>query len=57
MSGLRRTVFRPLDPDFVEDPYPTYDRLRREHPIGWATTPAQGCASTSTPIARNANSR
>ncbi|SFK44647.1 cytochrome P450 [Falsiroseomonas stagni] len=44
MSGLRRTVFRPLDPDFVEDPYPTYDRLRREHPIGWATTPAQGYA-------------
>jgi len=27
--------FRPTDPDFLQDPYPTYARLRREAPIAW----------------------
>jgi cytochrome P450 len=29
------TLFRPTDPGFLADPYPTYARLRREVPIGW----------------------
>ena len=44
MSAARQTVFRPLDPSFLEDPYPTYARLRDEHPVGWAATPAVGYA-------------
>lgn len=28
-------VFRPSDPDFLRDPYPTYARLRAEAPILW----------------------
>lgn len=44
MSAPRQTVFRPLDPHFLEDPYPTYARLRDEHPVGWAATPAVGYA-------------
>src|SRR3954471_8300630 len=27
--------FRPDDPAFIADPYPTYSRLRDEHPILW----------------------
>ncbi|MBN8874786.1 MAG: cytochrome P450 [Rhodospirillales bacterium] len=44
VPGARQTVFRPLDPAFLEDPYPTYARLRDEHPVGWAATPAEGYA-------------
>jgi cytochrome P450 len=44
MAMARRTVFRPLDPDFLDDPYPTYDRLRQDHPMAWAATPAIGYA-------------
>jgi cytochrome P450 len=44
MSGARQTVFRPLDPAFIEDPYPTYARLRDDHPVGWGATPAEGYA-------------
>lgn len=44
MSGARQTVFRPLDPAFMEDPYPTYARLRDEHPVAWGATPAVGYA-------------
>lgn len=44
MSAARQTVFRPLDPGFLDDPYPTYARLRNEHPVGWAATPAVGYA-------------
>jgi cytochrome P450 len=40
----RQTRFRPLDPAFMEDPYPTYARLRDEHPVAWGSTPAQGYA-------------
>ena len=29
------TLFRPTDPEFLADPYPTYARLRREAPIAW----------------------
>ena len=28
-------AFRPTDPDFFQDPYPTYARLRRESPISF----------------------
>ncbi|MBW4574950.1 MAG: cytochrome P450 [Aphanothece sp. CMT-3BRIN-NPC111] len=28
--------FNPFDPDFQANPYPTYDRLRREDPIHWS---------------------
>ncbi len=42
MRAFEKTVFRPLDPDVREDPYPIYARLRRDHPVGWATTPAPG---------------
>ena len=31
-------------PGFLEDPYPTYARLRDQHPVGWATTQAIGYA-------------
>ena len=44
MSAARHTVFRPLDPGFLDDPYPTYARLRDEHPVGWGATPAIGYA-------------
>jgi cytochrome P450 len=44
MPVSRQTVFRPLDPGFLEDPYPTYARLRDQHPVGWATTQAIGYA-------------
>ena len=44
MSAARQTVFRPLDPGFLDDPYPTYARLRDEHPVGWGATPAIGYA-------------
>ena len=27
--------FDPTDPAFLQDPYPTYARLRREAPIAW----------------------
>jgi pimeloyl-[acyl-carrier protein] synthase len=30
MSAVR---FDPMDPEFIEDPYPTYHRLRREDPV------------------------
>ncbi|MBW2447255.1 MAG: cytochrome P450 [Deltaproteobacteria bacterium] len=26
-------VFNPMDPEFLQDPYPTYARLRQEHPV------------------------
>ena len=42
MSGARQTVFRPLDPEFLEDPYPTYARLREQHPVAWSSTRAVG---------------
>jgi cytochrome P450 len=29
----RQVSFRPTDPEFLADPYPTYARLRREAPI------------------------
>jgi cytochrome P450 len=44
MSGARQTVFRPLDPAFLEDPYPTYARLRDHHRVAWSSTPAIGYA-------------
>lgn len=44
MAFARRTVLRPLDPGFLADPYPNYARLRAEHPIAWASTPATGYA-------------
>lgn len=44
MSGARQTAFRPLDPGFLEDPYPTYARLRDHHPVAWGSTPAVGYA-------------
>ena len=44
MATARQTVFRPLDPGFLDDPYPTYARLRDDHPVGWAATPAIGYA-------------
>jgi cytochrome P450 len=44
MAAPRQTVFRPLDPAFLDDPYPTYARLRDDHPVGWAATPAVGYA-------------
>jgi cytochrome P450 len=44
MQAPRQTVFRPLDPSFLDDPYPTYARLRDQHPVGWATTQAIGYA-------------
>jgi cytochrome P450 len=44
MLAARQTVFRPLDRAFIEDPYPTYARLRDDHPVGWAATPAVGYA-------------
>lgn len=28
-------LFRPTDPDFLQDPYPTYARLRAAAPIAW----------------------
>lgn len=28
-------LFRPTDPDFLQDPYPAYARLRAEAPIAW----------------------
>src|SRR3546814_11573275 len=42
MTQVGRAAFRPLDPEVREDPYRTYARLRREHPIAWSTTPASG---------------
>src|SRR3546814_10422872 len=42
MTQIGRAAFRPLDPEVREDPYRTYARLRREHPIAWSTTPASG---------------
>ncbi len=42
MNQVGRAAFRPLDPEVREDPYPIYARLRREHPMAWATTPASG---------------
>ena len=42
VTGLRQTAFRPLDPAFQDDPYPTYRRLREQHPVAWASTPVQG---------------
>ena len=30
MSGIN---FNPMDPEFVEDPYPTYHRLRTQDPV------------------------
>ena len=42
MSDARQTVFRPLDPAFLEDPYPIYARLRDDRPVAWASTPAPG---------------
>lgn len=42
MSVARQTVFRPLDPAFLEDPYPTYARLREKHPVAWSATQAVG---------------
>ena len=42
MSGARQTVFRPLDPEFLEDPYPIYARLREQHPVAWSSTRAVG---------------
>jgi len=44
MPEPRRTQFRPLDPEFLEDPYPTYARLRDHHPVAWGSTPAIGYA-------------
>src|SRR3546814_16304155 len=42
-----------LDPEVREDPYRTYARPRREHPIAWSTTPrseerrvGKACVST-----------
>ena len=42
MSVARQTVFRPLDPAFLEDPYPIYARLREKHPVAWSATQAVG---------------
>ncbi|MGH7030603.1 MAG: cytochrome P450 [Stellaceae bacterium] len=42
MSEARQTVFRPLDPAFLDDPYPIYAWLRDHHPVVWASTPAPG---------------
>jgi cytochrome P450 len=42
ISAARQTVFRPLDPGFLENPYPIYQELRDDHPIAWASTPAIG---------------
>jgi cytochrome P450 len=42
LSDLRPIVFRPLDPSFLEDPYPTYAQLRDHNPIAWGSTPAPG---------------
>lgn len=42
VSAARQTVFRPLDPAFLEDPYPTYARLREQHPVAWSSTRAVG---------------
>lgn len=42
MSEARQTVFRPLDPAFLDDPYPIYAWLRDHHPVVWASTPALG---------------
>jgi cytochrome P450 len=33
MNPLKRVDFRPYDPEFAADPYPTYRRLREESPI------------------------
>ncbi|MGE5272069.1 MAG: cytochrome P450 [Thiohalocapsa sp.] len=44
MPYPRQTVFRPLDPAFLDDPYPTYARLRDAHPVAWGSTPAVGYA-------------
>ena len=33
MNSVRRVDFRPYDPEFAADPYPTYRRLRAENPI------------------------
>jgi len=44
MAAPRQTVFRPLDPAFLEDPYPIYARLREEHPVAWGATQAVGYA-------------
>lgn len=44
MRSPRQTVFRPLDPAFLDDPYPIYARLRDDHPVGWGATPAEGYA-------------
>jgi cytochrome P450 len=44
MPGGRQIVFRPLDPGFLDDPYPTYTRLREQHPVAWSATQAAGFA-------------
>jgi cytochrome P450 len=44
MLAARKTVFRPLDPAFLEDPYPIYAELRDHHPVAWGSTPAVGYA-------------
>lgn len=38
MSPLQDTdpLFDPFSPDFAQDPYPTYKRLREEDPIHWS---------------------
>lgn len=42
MNWVKRPAFRPLDPEFLADPYHIYARLRREQPVAWATTPVAG---------------
>jgi hypothetical protein len=42
MRKVGQVDFRPLAPEVREDPYPTYARLRRDHPVAWSTTPASG---------------
>ena len=34
-SATTGDLFRPTDPSFLQDPYPTYGRLRAEAPIVW----------------------
>ena len=34
--SVSRVVFNPLSPKFMDDPYPTYAKLRRKDPVHWS---------------------
>ncbi len=34
--SVTRVVFNPLSPKFMDDPYPSYAKLRRKDPVHWS---------------------